>query len=234
MIVTCYYDIYNKPSALMEYLLLFYELGISGLPIIVFTTPELVKKFKIFPPSVKIVGIPINELEIYNICMNLDCNLPSQRNIVKDTKEYFSLMNTKVEFIKRASEISDDETFVWVDFGFLKSIKDIEPAIEKLKLVNNTKFQKITIPGGWDFGTGFFPDQCNWRFNGNLIILPKQYCLKFFNSCKNTIIELYNFNKYLVWEISIWYLVEWYKDKEIIEWYKATHDDSVLLNIPMS
>ena len=43
---------------------------------------------------------------------------------IKDTKEFFALMNTKIEFIKKAAEIVDNNTFVWVDFGILKIINN--------------------------------------------------------------------------------------------------------------
>ena len=58
MLVTCYYDIYNKPEKFFEYVTLFYDLGISGLPIVLFVEPSMVYKFRIFPSSVKVVGLP--------------------------------------------------------------------------------------------------------------------------------------------------------------------------------
>ena len=73
MIVTCYYDIYNKPEKFFEYLYLFYDIGISGAPIILFTDPLLVKKFRIFPPSVKVIGMPLDLFELYSIGKTYNC-----------------------------------------------------------------------------------------------------------------------------------------------------------------
>lgn len=56
-------------------------------------------------------------------------------------------MNSKPEFIKKASEICDYDTFIWLDFGVLKNIKDTNKFLNKLKICNNSKFSKVLIPG---------------------------------------------------------------------------------------
>ena len=75
MLVTCYYDIYNKPERFMEYLYLFYDLGISGIPMVIFTDPSLVYKFRIFPYNVKVIGIPLNEFEFSSLFLIVKPNL---------------------------------------------------------------------------------------------------------------------------------------------------------------
>jgi len=233
MLVTCYYNIYNRPAAFMEYFLLFHPMGMSGLPITVFVEPVFAQYFEVFPPTVKVVPLPYEELELYNRCMGYNCKLPSERNMTKDTKEYLSLMNTKVEFIKRAAELCEDETLIWADFGILKSISDVDAFIARMRILNGTVFDRVTLPGGWKYGTAFWPNQCNWRFNGNMCIVPRKHATTFFEYCRTSIQELFESQGFLVWEISIWYLVELYKSKEMIQWYKAAHDDSVIQNVPL-
>jgi hypothetical protein len=234
MLVTSYYNIYNKPEKFIEYIYLFFDLAASGIPIIVFTDPSLVDKFRIFPSSVKVIGIPIESFELYSIGMNYSRELPNNRNPNKDTKKYLSLMNTKIEFILRASEITDIniDTFIWIDFGILKIIKNINEFINKLRLINNKTFQKIIMPGCWKFGTEFNVDNVNWRFCGGFFIIPRKHIYTFYDHSKivlNDFCTLLNYK--LTWETNIWNFIEYFRCKDIIEWYSADHNDSIIIDI---
>jgi hypothetical protein len=232
MFVTAYYDIYNKPTSFMTYIYLFYDLVSSGIPITIFTDPSLVSKFRIFPSNLKVIGIPLEEFELYKISINYSGELPSQRNPEKDTKEFLALMNTKAEFVKKASELSDDDSFIWIDFGILKIINNVERFINKLKLINEKKYDKITIPGCWGFGAPFSLDSVNWRFCGGFFVTPRKYVDTFYNHCKNVLTDFCTMPQYkLSWETNIWYIIEFCAAKDIIDWYFADHDDSIALNI---
>lgn len=232
MIVTAFYDIYNKPEKIMEFIYLFYDLGSSGLPILVFTQPNLVKKFRIFPPSVKVVGIPLETFELYSIGMKYNRALPN--NIVPDkhTKEFFSLINTKTEFIQKAASICEDDTFIWVDFSILKMIKTVDRFINKLKSINERSFDKITIPGCWALGRHFMIDEANQRFCGALFIIPRKHINIFFEHNKNVINDFCTHPIYkLSWETNVWNLVEYFACQDIIQWYFAEFNDSIIHNI---
>jgi hypothetical protein len=232
MLVTSYYDIYGKPEKFMEYLYLFYDLGISGIQIIVFTDPSLVPKFRIFPPSVKVIGVPLETFEMYSIAMRYGGELPSTRNVTKDTKEFFGLMNTKTEFILRASELCEDDTLIWIDFGILKISKYSERFINKLKSINTTSFSKIIIPGCWSFGRPFTVNSVNWRFCGGILVIPRKHVLTFYEHSKNVLNDFCKQSNYkLTWETNVWNIVEFCAMKNDIAWYFADHDDSMILNI---
>jgi hypothetical protein len=232
MLVTSFYDIYNKPERVIEYVQLFYKLGISGIQIIVFTDPSLVHKFNIFPPSVKVVGIPLELFELYNMGMSYNRELPNNKSETKDTKEFLSLMNTKIEFILRASELCNDDTLIWIDFGILKIVKNTELFINKLKSINEKSFDKITIPGCWDIGRRFSVDEVNWRFCGGFIVMPRKHIKTFFHHSKNVLTDFCTLPIYkLTWETNVWNIVEFFACKDIIQWYQADHNDSIILNI---
>jgi hypothetical protein len=232
MIVTAFYDIYNKPEKIMEFIYLFYDLGSSGLPILVFTQPNLVKKFRIFPPSVKVVGIPLETFQLYSICMKYNRELPNNITPNKHTKEFFSLINTKTEFIQMAASICDDDTFIWVDFGILKMVKTVDRFINKLKSINEMSFDKITIPGCWALGRNFLIDEANQRFCGALFIIPRKHINVFFEHNKNVINDFCNQPIYkLSWETNVWNLVEYFACRDIIQWYFAEYNDSIIHNI---
>ena len=233
MIVTCYYDIYNKPEKFIEYLYLFYDIGISGIPIILFTDPLLVKKFRIFPPSVKVIGMPLELFELYSIGKKYTGKLPNSRNETKDTREFFSLMNTKIEFILRASEMCEDTNFMWVDFGILKIIKNTDRFINKLKAVNEKTYDKITIPGCWAMGRGFSVEEVNWRFCGGFFVIPRNHVQTFYEHSRNVLKDFCTNPIYkLTWETNVWNIVEYFACKDIIQWFFADHNDTIIHNIP--
>lgn len=234
MLVTAYYDIYNKSSRFYEYMDLFYDLALSGLPILLFTDPSLVRKFRILPPNVRVIPMPLETFELYNIGMSYTRELPSGRTPEKDTKEFFSLMNTKIEFIKRALDFTEDETLIWVDYGILKIVKDQSKVLEKLKEVNGRVFKKFTFAGCWQYGRGSSVESVNWRVAGGILIVPRSYVHTMYSHCRHVLRDFVTLPQYkLTWETNVIATVEACAERENMTWYHCpTHDDSMFLNIP--
>jgi len=225
MLVTCYYDIYNHPENITKYIELFEKIGNSGIPIILFTDPSLVSKF----PSITVIGIPLETFELYSIAMKYNGDLPLHRR-PKDTKEFLSLMNTKIEFIKKAAELSNDDTFMWMDIGILKIVKNKDRFINKLK--NIKKCKNITIPGYWGFGRPVSNDIKNMRFCGRFFIIPRNHINAFYNHSRHVLNDFCNTPHYkLTWETNIWYIIEYCAAKDIIDWYFTENDESIVLNL---
>lgn len=232
MIVTCYYDIYNNLSNFMQYIYDFYDLAVSGISIVVFTEPSLVNKFRIFPASVKVIGLPRESFELYNIANNYVKDLPSIRNEQKDTKEFLALMNSKIEFIDRASNLVEDNTFIWLDFGILKYVKNKEQFIDRLKQVNKQEYNKIKMPGYWNYGRQSNNNEINCRFCGSFFIIPRKYIKIFYGHSKNVLGDFCNLPMYkLCWETNVWHVIEMCAMRDDIDWYFADKDDSLLRNI---
>lgn len=232
MFVTCYYDIYNKPTRFYEYLDLFYDLALSGLPILLFTDPSLVRKFRILPHTVKVIPMPLETFELYNIGMRYARDLPSGRTPEKDTKEFFSLMNTKIEFIKRAMDFTEDETLIWIDYGILKIIKNQEAVLQKLKEINGQTYKKMTLPGCWSFGRSFSVEAINWRFCGGFFVIPRSYVQRFYDHSKCVLTDFCTQPQYkLTWETNVWNIIEACAEKDQIQWYLADHNDTMIMNL---
>ena len=233
MLVTCYYDIYRRPEKFVEYLSLFYDLGISGIPITLFTDPSLVYKFRIFPATVTVIGIPLSEFELYQKGMAYHRDLPIYRTPEKDTKEFFSLMNTKIEFVKKAAEHwPDKETFMWIDYGILKIVKQSERFLEKLRELSQRRFTKMVIPGCWSLGQHFSVEQIHWRFCGGFFVIPRDYIDCFYGHSCGVLNDFCTMDFYkLTWETNVWSTIEFCAEQENIVWYFADHDDTIVLNI---
>lgn len=229
MYVTCLYDVYNNPEKLEGYIKLFQPLAESGLQIHLYTSPEISHHFKNYPDTVTVLEVPLTHCEIWNLIMNSDANLPAEANPNKDTKEYLSLMNTKLDFMLRSSEICDDKNLIWIDFAILKIFKDIPRCIQYLKDFADMHFDKVNIPGCWYKGEALYLNAINWRFCGGFFIVPRVHLKRFYNDCFDSIKAfLTNDGHTLTWEVNVWYHVEYYKGKDYIKWYYALHDDGML------
>jgi len=233
MLVTCYYDIYGKPEKFMDYLYLFYDLGISGIPITLFTDPSLVYKFRIFPSTVTVIGMPLTEFELYRMGMAYDRDLPSGRTPEKDTKEFFSLMNTKIEFVKKAAERWPEiDTFSWIDYGILKIVRHSDRFLQKLADLDQKRFTKMVIPGCWSIGQLFSVESIHWRFCGGFFITPRNYIDRFYEHSRGVLRDFCTMDFYkLTWETNVWSTIEFCAEHQNIVWYFADHDDTIVLNI---
>ena len=231
MLVTCYYDIYNNPEGFFKYVTLFYDLGISGLPIVLFVEPSMVYKFRIFPSSVKVVGLPLEEVEMYQIAMSYTGELPTGRTVAKDTKEFYALMNSKIEFVKRAAALFSSDKYMWIDFGITKIFKNTERCLNKLHDIEKQTFTKITAPSCWSFGRPMSVEQIHWRFAGGVIIIPADLVDDFYNHCTGVLRDFCTMPQYkLTWETNIWSLVELFAMKDKIHTFFSDHNDSIILN----
>ena len=237
MLVTCFYDIYSDPnsSRFTAYFDLFLPLTHSGIPIVLFIDPSDLSRFVNLPFTVKIVTVPLVDFELYQLAMSYSGDLPNDRTPSKDTKEFFALMNTKIEFVKRASELSDvpkNTPYMWIDFGILKIVQNRERVIHKLKEIHLKPITKMKIPGCWSAGRGFSVETINWRFCGGFFVMPKSYISTFFEHSKNVLRDFCTMNQYkLTWETNVWSVIETCAENGNMDWYFADHNDAMILNI---
>lgn len=233
MLVTSFYEIYGKVERIPQYFTWFEPLGKSGLPIIVFTEEEFVPLFADYPSTVRVIVLPLKSLELYQIGMNYERDLPRYRTPEKDTQEFLSLMNTKIELIKHAAMHCTDDTLIWIDFGIFKIFKTPKKCIAKLFQLTHLSFTQIVIPGCNDYlQYECYPDCVNWRFCGGVFIIPRMHLDKFYQDSKNVLSSFCNDPQYkLTWEVNIWYIIEQCTNRENIVWYHAGHEDTIILNI---
>lgn len=231
MFVTSFYNIYDNQDRFFEYMSLFYDIAISGIPIVIFVDPCMVSKLRIFPKSVHVVGLPLEDCEIYHLAIAYTGELPTGRTIVKDTKEFMGLMNCKPEFLKRAAALFPADKYVWIDVGIMKIIKNPERCIAKLHDIESRTFTKITFGGCWSFGRPMNVDQIHWRVAGGMIVIPSSFIDEFYNHCKGVVRDFCSLPQYkLTWETNVWSIVELFAMKDNMQWYHCDHNDSLVLN----
>lgn len=231
MLVTCYYDIYGKPERFIEYVSLFYDLGISGLPIVLFVDPSMVYKFRIFPATVHVVGLPLQEVETYQLAMSYTRELPNGRTVAKDTKEFFALMNAKIEFVTRAAEQFPAEHYSWIDFGICKIFKNTERVIARLIETERRIYTHIQLPGCWSPSRPMNVDHISWVFCGGYIVIPRTLLDEFYIHTKGVLRDFCTMPQYkLTWETNIWSIVYTFAMKNKMNWYYADHNDTMIMN----
>ena len=215
----------------MEYIYYFYDLASTGLPITVFTEEKYLSKFRIFGSNVSVVCLPLDELELFQIGKQYTGNLPSSRNILKDTKEYISLMNSKIEFISRAAEICRDETFIWVDFDFVRCIKYPDSTLKRLHTLNSTTYDSIIIPGFTD-NYSITTNEINSHFYGTFFIIPKRFIEDFFQHSKNVFGDFCKLSQYnICWEPNVWCVIKMFAMHDNMTWYFADKNDTLITNL---
>jgi hypothetical protein len=178
----------------------------------------------------------IEELELYRLGNNHPdlCNLPVNRNNLKDTKEYMFLMLAKLEFIKKTININPFESmnFCWFDFSLAYIFEDMNNTLLKIKQISNTTFKErfIYMPGCWDFkvdAVDYLKNNIVWRFCGGFLIGDKESLSRFYTTSHNCFITFLNQTKTIVWEVNYW---AWLESKGLINptWYLADHNDSIV------
>jgi hypothetical protein len=234
MFITSLYDLYGNPEAMRSYLELFRPLAESGLPFLVFTDPSLLPLWDVYP-NIRIIPLPLSECELYQIGMAYQGDLPTHRHPTKDTKEFFSLMNTKIEFLQKSARLTEDSTLIWLDMGILKIATNKERCIEHLRALHASTFEKITIPGCWSHMPACDVNRVNWRFCGGLLIIPRRFLSSFYDHSKNVLTDFCTLPIYkLTWETNVWSVIEYCAEKENIAWYQADHNDSMIMGLPLA
>lgn len=240
MLVTAYYDIYGKPARFWEYFDLFYDMAASGLPIVLFTDPTLLRKFRFLPPTVHVVAVPLESFELYRMAMAYKGELPTHRDPAKDTQAFFGLMATKAEFVKRAKELFPNERqYLWQDYGVRKILKDHEVSIviEKLKQIEeHGNYTRGCFPGCWADSRGFSVESVNWRFCGGFYILPASFVDRFFDHNRAVLRDFTTNPLYkLTWETNCYTCVSLFaEDRHMLQVYLADHNSSMWENAPLS
>jgi hypothetical protein len=215
----------------MEYMYYFYDLASSGLSIIVFTEEKYISKFRIFGSNVKVICLNLEELELFQIGKNYTGNLPTSRNLQKDTKDYISLMNSKIEFIFKASRICNDETFIWVDFDILRCIKQPDTILKRLHTLNNATYDTIIIPG-FTNKYSIITNEINSHFYGTFFIIPKRFIEDFFQHSKNVFGDFCKLSQYnICWEPNVWCVIKMFAMHNNMTWYFADKNDTLITNL---
>jgi hypothetical protein len=179
--------------------------------------------------NVQVEYTELYEFEAYTDIEGMDLKLPPDRNHVKDTRNFLVLMNTKLECLHRAMEMTNTSHYAWIDFG-IKHVLTGNSFTQLIKLSNATFPMILAMPGCWQKGSVFF-DKIHWRFCGGFFLGDKASLESFYQAGKANWISIVTAHN-LTWEVNYWAFLEQMNCIQPV-WYPGDHNDSIL-NIPGS
>ena len=211
-----------------DYLRLFKPLAETGVNIHLFIQPKL---FDIYlqeigaRENIHITQLEFEDLPIYQQLEDIELELPENRNHEKDTRNFMILMNSKVEFVKRAIDENkfNSEHYAWIDFGISKICKNAH-TLNGLKTIHPT--YGLTMPVILGKMTVNFSNIC-WRFCGGFFIGNIESILLFHSLYEKYFNTVIRNTGILTWEVNFWAFLEMNDYLSPLVYY-ADHNDSML------
>ena len=119
----------------------------ANIPIIVFLSHRFLNR--ISPsPMITIIPIELEDLETYK--ETTSHVLPSHRTNHHDTKNFMTIMNAKIEFIKKAIDIVESSHYAWIDFSIAHIFRNKESA-NFLYMISKSHLKPcLLFPGCWE------------------------------------------------------------------------------------
>ena len=242
--VTCYlqiYDIdYDDSKTFEKRLELFMKIVELGVNISVFISPEyentfnnITKKYN----NIKVIEVlSIDELIFTKMTNNNKeyCNLPEIRNIIKDSPNYMTLMNSKTEFLYKTiiANPFNTEYFAWFDFSLPYIFKNLNTTLMEFKKLSLQNYigSFIAIPGCLNFkinDVNWIKNTVVWRFCGGFLIGDKNSLLNFYNVSINYFPNFLKLTNNVLWEVNYW---AWLEGCGYISplWFLADHNDTII------
>lgn len=224
--------LYKLDERQCDYLKLFKPLIETGIQIHLFIQPALYNTYMSEigqKDNIHITNLEFEELFIYKKIYDNQfiCRLPEYRTVEKDTEKFMILMNSKIEFVKRAIDknVFNSTQFAWIDFGISKIVKH-PSTLQKLNYLPT--INKLYIPAIWPKHTVDFSRVC-WRFCGGFFIGDIQSLLSFYTLYETHFMNTLKSNNYILsWEVNFWAHFEFLGLFQP-ETYLADHNDSMLL-----
>ena len=214
---------------------------------LLFVTENIQTKLKEIigePKNISYSVITMRELPISKLLDPIkdQIQFPKKGNELKDTYNYYKIMCSKTYFLEKAMEIDHESThFTWIDLGILHIIKDSEMEVFENSLLKIKEYRGTTIrfPGcpkyidyynknKWFLDMSQFRDTVCWVFYGGLLCGSRE-ALKIFAKEVSDFLIRFEKEKYIMWEVNVWYLV--YLEKpELFTPYHSGHDQSIIIN----
>lgn len=217
MFVTAFIRPKTSYRSIDRYLTEFQTLAATGIPILLFLDEECLGIE--VPPNVRIVPTSLD-----TSWLPPDVRLPSSRNPGKDTIDYFCIQLSKLAYLAKAREYTDDPFLAWIDFGVFHMIRDPGVCGQLLReiAVSECPRDKILAPGCWPAGTYDWNSVC-WRFCGTFLFGHRDL---FPAALERQTRLVQSQLPSLTWEVNYWAQME-----DFFRVYMANHDDTLFSRV---
>ena len=247
--VSCLYDLYNLDILLEEtdqwsiswltkefrYKQLAWLFS-CDIDLIIFVQEDQIFSLPPAHNKIKIIPYKLDDIVTYRKIMDSEVSLPSGRGKIKDTKPYFALMNSKLDFIRIAKTWYPSDRYTWIDASIAKLLKNKEEYRAILNQRSSFDFNNL-IAGPAGVGRTVakateveFPI---WRFLGGIITIPDDKIEIFYELTQNILLELLEKGR-ILWEVNIWAEAE-HRRPDIFWVYANSYmHDETMIQIPKS
>lgn len=214
----------------------------TGIQLCMYITPEttydhIFKRWECEYPNFRVMAYRIEYTDTW---IHKECNkiagleLPSARNVVKDTYEYLVYMHSRAELMEDAiSENPWNSThFAWIDFNLAKLFHKKETH-DWLSILGQRWYAPkiMAVPGCWEkyneTTLANVTKSIHWRFCGAFMLGDIDSVLDFVAKYRKHFPEFLQQHKILTWEVNFWAWME-YMEYWKPTWYRGDHNDTIL------
>lgn len=203
-----------------EYKRYFDSIAASGISIVLF----LDRRSKwTFPTNVRVYKVSLEDTWVGKT-IHSESILPDTVSPKKDTCEYLKIMNTKTEWLYKASIENpfNTEWFAWIDFGVAHVFKTPVQTIQRLRNLQSPVFPCIQTCGIWP-KLDVSPKTLSWRFAGGFLMGHASKLEELHNAVVSKLISI---QPAFTWEVNVWAMLE--ADGFDMGWFRGSHDDTII------
>jgi len=204
----------------------------TGVPITVFVSEATKKVVEDVCADFTTVTIQrcveLKDLRTYSLCESYKDKLPVVRNVTKDSFEFLTLMNAKLEFLQEVAATTTYKQIAWIDFNIWHVVKNTESVTNTLQTIatNNLKESSVVIPGCWDKQEIVW-HRISWRFCGGFLMGSTDLMLDFAKRLYEQLPSMFEGRGGLTWETNAWAELERTTDWKPV-WCFADHNDTII------
>lgn len=203
--------------------------------LILFVDPVYQAVLPPYSSKTRIIPILLEDIDTARqIRSRIELKPPPNRNLVKDTIDFLTLMNSKPELLRLAKPYIETPYVAYIDAGLRKVFKH-DSTLKSLETLQVHSIPLVLLPGCNPIHQENLENLwngINWMLSGGFFIVPVEKIEEFLQ------IHLMALNEFLsrnliTWEVNVWALfAEQHKDRII--WYHGPHDDTMITGIPAS
>lgn len=203
-----------------EYKRFFDSIAESGIQIVLFLDK---KSDWTFPANVCVYKVSIEDTWVGKNIPD-ESVLPDTLSITKDTCRYMKAINTKPEWLYRASRENPFQTewFAWIDFGLAHVFKNPVETISRLRDMYPPTVPCIKMAGICP-KSDISPRTVHWRFAGGFF-MGHTSTLEALHMA--AIAKLASIQPVITWEVNVWAMLE--ADGFDMGWFLSDHNDTII------
>jgi hypothetical protein len=224
----------DKPFArCLEY---FKHVAETNIPLHLFLSPEFMPLYYEHigeRQNIRVEAIQLSDLDTYKELQSIPYSLPVNRHGTHDSAAFLTLINAKVELVRRVITSGQYSTshYAWIDFSIFHVFKDIQGSCTNLKTIAAATpvTPILAIPGCWQKGQNAdaLSSAVNWRFSGGFFLGDAQSLLAWDRAYRTHFANITRESGVLVWEGNIWHMFE-LRGYITPQWYQGDHNDTII------